>query len=410
MDHIGNMEYYSGRYFDWDVTFEPVEYHSLYRIHNPEGYATSATTSNGPIYYYYRRDHLGNNREVWPASYTWGSTTHAAATVQRTQYYPSGLPWASNSGDNPWVQDNKYNGKEFVEMHGLDEYDYHARGMYPAIMRFTTIDPLAELMPTMSPYAYCFNNPVRFIDPTGMISIGADGLTNREWIEQSRPHNGANQGYGKLDFGYYQLTYAGYKASNSWSVTTPDGHTTYHFIDSEPVFNYEWIWYPHEEKMYGMPRGKSSPESNWITYTSIAWNGISESSNQIIKGADKFLAGLQTNIPELDFSKEIGRLSKIGKYVKGVGWVGTTIVGSIEISQGISKDGGVRNIGSNTGRATASVAGGVGGAALGGWLFGAVGTIILPGIGTAIGTTAGSMLFGYLGGISGKQIYDTLNK
>ena len=73
-----------------------------------------------------------------------GGTTRPAATVQRTQYYPSGLPWQSNSGDNPGSQPYKYGGKEFVEMHGLDEYDSDARWYYPAIMRTTTPDPLAE--------------------------------------------------------------------------------------------------------------------------------------------------------------------------------------------------------------------------------------------------------------------------
>ena len=97
-----------------------------------------------------------------------GGTTRPAATVQRTQYYPSRLPWKSNSGDNPGSQPYKYGGKEFVEMHGLDEYDSEARWYYPAIMRTTTPDPLAEMYYDISPYAWCANNPVKNVDPNGM--------------------------------------------------------------------------------------------------------------------------------------------------------------------------------------------------------------------------------------------------
>ena len=81
------------------------------------------------------------------------------------QYYPSGLPWveAMMPSEQPW----KYNGKEFVEMHGLDEYDSKARWYYPAICRTTTMDPLAEKYYSTSPYAWCGNNPVRFVDPDG---------------------------------------------------------------------------------------------------------------------------------------------------------------------------------------------------------------------------------------------------
>ncbi|MPM25074.1 hypothetical protein SDC9_71564 [bioreactor metagenome] len=142
------------------------------RIHNPEGYF-SQEPGTYQTFYYYRKDHLGNNREVWRASYTNGSTTYAAATEQKTQYYPSGLPWKSNSGDNPGSQPYKYGGKEFVEMHGLDEYDSDARWYYPAIMRTTTPDPLAEKYYDISPYAWCANNPVKFVDPDGRFPVWA---------------------------------------------------------------------------------------------------------------------------------------------------------------------------------------------------------------------------------------------
>lgn len=52
-------------------------------------------------------------------------------------------------------------------MHGLDEYDSEARWYYPAIMRTTTMDPLCEKYYSISPYAWCGNNPVNLVDPDG---------------------------------------------------------------------------------------------------------------------------------------------------------------------------------------------------------------------------------------------------
>ena len=133
-----------------------------------EGYSQGLSSST---YSYYRRDHLGNNREAWQAPpsepvpiYREGGG--AGFTSQRTQYYPSGLPWAEGEGAS--VQNKKYNGKEWIEAHGLDEYDYGARGYYAAIGRFNTVDPLSESKPWMTPYMYCSGNPVNRIDPDGM--------------------------------------------------------------------------------------------------------------------------------------------------------------------------------------------------------------------------------------------------
>jgi len=60
-------------------------------------------------------------------------------------------------------------------MHGLNLYDYSARYYDSAIGRFTTIDPLAEKYYSWSPYAYCYNNPLKFVDP--------DGRTSRRMLE-----------------------------------------------------------------------------------------------------------------------------------------------------------------------------------------------------------------------------------
>ena len=168
-DYVGNIEYEIYRYFDWDLTFEPAELKYLWRVHNPEGYVSTfgINSSYGPVYNYYRKDHLGNSREVWSASYKWGSATRPAATSQITQYYPSGLPWKSNSGDNPGEQACKFNGCEFVEMHGYDVTDLGNRGVHHATNRFATMDRFCEKFPWQSPYVFAGNNPVNYVDVMG---------------------------------------------------------------------------------------------------------------------------------------------------------------------------------------------------------------------------------------------------
>ena len=86
---------------------------------------------NEHYHFYYIKDHLGNVRETYKIP-----NAGTKECVQRMQYYPSGLPWeyVYNSSAQPW----KYNSKEFVEMHGLDEYDSEAVG---------TILPSVEQLP-----------------------------------------------------------------------------------------------------------------------------------------------------------------------------------------------------------------------------------------------------------------------
>ena len=124
-----------------------------------EGYVdlTSGT------YYYYLKDHQGNNRVVVNGS---------GAVTETNHYYPFGGTFASGT-----VQPYKYNGKELDTKAGLNWYDYGARHYDAALGRFTTQDPLAEKFYSTSPYGYCLDNPVKFVDVKGMFPGPGDLFT-----------------------------------------------------------------------------------------------------------------------------------------------------------------------------------------------------------------------------------------
>ena len=145
-DYVGNMIYENG---------------TLKRILVDGGYYENDE------YYFYLKDHLGNNRVV---------AKQDGTVVQTNDYYPFGANFAESISTD--VQSYKYNGKELDTKGGLKLYDYGARHYDPVLGRFMTVDPMAEKYYSVSPYAYCGNNPIMLVDVNGKewgIVLNANG-------------------------------------------------------------------------------------------------------------------------------------------------------------------------------------------------------------------------------------------
>ena len=95
------------------------------------------------------------------------AVTDSAGTVEQAVcYYASGLPVYKAPNSIPATR-RMHVGKEFEQFESIDWYDNEARFYDPLLVRFTTPDPLALSYPSLSPYAYCANNPVCNVDLDG---------------------------------------------------------------------------------------------------------------------------------------------------------------------------------------------------------------------------------------------------
>ena len=128
----------------------------LYLVH-PEGLTRKSTI--GFVYYYAKRDHLGSTRVLCHAN---GNTFVADQT---TGYYPFGL---AHGHENLNLNRYLFSGKELQDqsLGGklLGLYDFGSRFYDPTLGRWFNVDPKLEFV---SPYGYCANNPVLYIDPNG---------------------------------------------------------------------------------------------------------------------------------------------------------------------------------------------------------------------------------------------------
>ena len=156
----------------WDKAEDPDDVQPGY------GYVP-ADTAREDIFYYHT-DHLGSTSYITDAK---------ANVAQFDAYLPYGellVDEHSSTEETPY----KFNGKELDEETGL--YYYGARYMNPRTSLWYGVDPLAEKYPSVSSLIYCFDNPIKFIDPDGKkVWLGTDenSLTSLDLIRGTLPEN-----------------------------------------------------------------------------------------------------------------------------------------------------------------------------------------------------------------------------
>ncbi|PQL94516.1 RHS repeat-associated core domain-containing protein [Apibacter adventoris] len=125
----------------------------------------------------YHTHHLGNIC----LSYRQNPANGSLDVLEENHYYPFGLKHSGYNNNNLQPEYKyKYNGKEWQNELGLNIYDYGARNYDPAIGRWFNVDPHAEKYPGISPYAYCANKPIMFIDPDGRDIVLPKGTSTKD--------------------------------------------------------------------------------------------------------------------------------------------------------------------------------------------------------------------------------------
>ncbi len=185
--------------------------------------------------YWQHSDHLG--------SASWVTDTNGLG-YQHFQYRAWGEPFIEqNSTANGYETRYTFSGKERDEETG---YSYFGARYYSSSLSiWLSVDPMSDKYPGVSPYTYCWNNPVRLVDLDGrevsddpyLIFNGTQGnlqiwddnntpddYSDDTFIGQYMAHNNvASSSLGKWEDGIYEMADKNARRTHSKEDDSPNG-------------------------------------------------------------------------------------------------------------------------------------------------------------------------------------------
>ncbi len=144
-----NNEYVNGQSFCCeDDTPKSMQTRAGDNFHDKDAYEK--------LQFYYHPDLLGSSSYI---------TNLDGEVVQHIEYVPFGEVFIEER-NNTWNTPYLFNAKELDEETGL--YYYGARYYDPRLSLWMSTDPLQEKYSNISTYCYTANNPIKYVDPTGL--------------------------------------------------------------------------------------------------------------------------------------------------------------------------------------------------------------------------------------------------
>ena len=126
-------------------------------LHGP-GWDNPVRLTTAAGHYFYHRNAIGSVVAL---------TNAAGTVVERHSYSPFGLPTGTSATGNRRL----FAGREYDRETGL--YQYRARYYSPELAAFLSPDPSGTGGGSVNPYAYAYNNPGMYVDPTGEWVVAA---------------------------------------------------------------------------------------------------------------------------------------------------------------------------------------------------------------------------------------------